>query len=171
MKAHIRRWVTEKHNVITAEDMKTALESHGGVKGVRAAVVQVDTTKEITANKIPGISPLNNFSFEGNGIRAWRAFNIGPGKFLSYSELGVVPQEKTGLKVLNEWGPRSSNLGSLSHASSRRGEIFSCSESTCVLTFKTPEEAEAHMDAGKRVRASDLDSESVYNAARKKWAD
>ena len=64
-----------------------------------------------------------------------------------------------------------SNLGSVSHASSPQGEIFSCSESTCVLTFKTPEEAEAHMDAGKHVRASDLDSESVYDAARKKWAD
>ena len=74
--------------------MKTALESHGGVKGVRAAVVQVDTSKEITANKIPGISLFNNFSFEGNGIRAWHAFNFGPGRFLSYSELEVVPQEK-----------------------------------------------------------------------------
>ena len=40
-----------------------------------------------------------------------------------------------------------------------------------MLTFKTPEEAEAHMDAGKHVRASDLDSESVYDAARKKWAN
>ena len=33
MKAHIRRWVNEKHDVITAEDMKQALESHGGLKG------------------------------------------------------------------------------------------------------------------------------------------
>ena len=171
MKAHIRRWVNEKHNVITAEDMKTALESHGGVKGVRAAVVQVDTNKEITANKIPGISLLNNFSFEGNGIRAWRAFSVGPGRFLSYSQLEVGPQEETGLRVLKEWGPRRNNLGSVSHASSPRGEIFSCSESTCVLTFKNREEAEAHMDAGKHVRASDLDCESVYDAARKKWAD
>ena len=170
MKAHIRRWVYEKHNVITAEDMKTALESHGGVKGVRAAVVKkVDANKD--TNKIPGISLLNNFSFEGNGIRAWRAFSVGPGRFLSYSQLEVVPQEETGLKVLKEWSPRRNNLSSVSHASSPRGEIFSCSESTCVLTFKTREEAEAHMDAGKHVRASDLDCESVYDAARKKWAD
>ena len=61
MKTHIGRWVNEKHNVITAKDMKTALESHGGVKGVRAAVVKVDTNKEITANKIPGISLLTTF--------------------------------------------------------------------------------------------------------------
>ena len=102
MKAHIRRCVNKKHNVITGKDMKTALESHGGVKGVRAVVVQVDINKEITANKIPSISLLNNFSFEGNRIRPWRAFSVGPGRFLSYSQLEVVPQEETGLKVLKE---------------------------------------------------------------------
>ena len=99
MKAHIRRCVNEKHNVITAKDMKTALESHGGVKGVRAVVVQVDINKQITANKIPSISLLNNFSCEGNRIGAWRAFSVGPGRFLSYSQLEVVSQEETGLKV------------------------------------------------------------------------
>ena len=50
MKAHIRRWVNEKH-VITAEDMKQALESHGGLKGCRAAVVEVDITKGISRDK------------------------------------------------------------------------------------------------------------------------
>lgn len=63
MKAHVRRWV------ITTEDMKTALESNGGVKGVRAAVVQVDPTKESTVNKIQGINLLNNFYFKKKGIR------------------------------------------------------------------------------------------------------
>ena len=96
---------------------------------------------------------------------------MGPIRFLSYSELEVVPQEKTGLKVLKERGPRSNNLGSVSHASSARGEILSCSERTCVLTFKTQEEAKAHMDTGKHVRAADLDCKSVYDAAPKKWAD
>ena len=64
MKAHIRRWVNEKHDVVTAEDMKQALESHGGLKGCRAAVVEVDTTKAAGMdNKIPGISLINNFLF------------------------------------------------------------------------------------------------------------
>ena len=40
-----------------------------------------------------------------------------------------------------------------------------------MLTFKTRDEAEAHMDAMKYVGASDLDCESVYDPARKKWAD
>ena len=33
MKAHIRHFVNENNNVVTAEDMKRAIESHEGVKG------------------------------------------------------------------------------------------------------------------------------------------
>ncbi|KAL9956598.1 hypothetical protein ACROYT_G038094 [Oculina patagonica] len=149
--------------------MKTALESHGGLKGVRAAVVKVNTSREINANKLPGISILNNFSFEEDGVRVWRAFSIGPGNFLAYNELEVAQQAETGLTVLKDFGPRSITLGTVSQESTPRGEIFSCNESTCVLTFKTREEAEAHMDAGKHVRESD--GESVYDKARKKWAN
>ena len=70
MKAHIRRWVDERHDVTTAEDMKQALESHGSLRGCRAAVVEVDTTKAVgNDNKIPGISLINNFLFEEGGIR------------------------------------------------------------------------------------------------------
>ena len=47
MRAHIKRWVNEKYDVITAENMKEALESHGGLEGCRVAVVQVDTTKSL----------------------------------------------------------------------------------------------------------------------------
>ena len=72
MKAHIKRWVNKKHDVLTASDIKNALESHGGVKGCRAAkhVVEVDVSAEnnSSTNKIPGISLLN-FAFGKNGLR------------------------------------------------------------------------------------------------------
>lgn len=42
MKAHIKRWVNEKHDVLTAKDMKQAVESHRGLTGIRATVVEVD---------------------------------------------------------------------------------------------------------------------------------
>ena len=45
MKGHIQRWVDEKHDVVTAVDMKTALESYGGVRGCRVAVAEVDVSK------------------------------------------------------------------------------------------------------------------------------
>ena len=104
--------------------MTTALESHGGVKGVRVAVVQVDPTKESTANKIQGISLLNNLSFEKEGIRVWRTFNVRPGRFMSYRYLEVFPQSETGLKVLKESSPRSTNPGSVSHMQLQEAKSF-----------------------------------------------
>lgn len=170
MKAHIRRWVNEKHNVITAEDMKQALESHSGLKGCRAAVVEVDASKETGIdNKISGISFLNNCQFEENGIRPWKAYNVGPGRLLSYSDLIVEKQGDTGLKVIQPFGPRTKQRGTVSESTRPNTEIFSCSETGCVLTFKTEKEAEAHMDSGKHVRK--LEAESLYDSIRKKWAE
>ena len=70
MKAHIRRFVNKNNNVITAEDMKKAIESHGGVRGCRVCVAEVDSSKELNeACKIQGISLLYNFEFEEGGTR------------------------------------------------------------------------------------------------------
>ena len=101
MKAHVKHWVNERHDVVTAEDMKAALESHGGIKGCRAVVVEVDPTRERNKDsKIPGISVLNNFQYEDLGIRVWKAYDIGPGRLIPYSGLGVTPQGDTGLRVI-----------------------------------------------------------------------
>ena len=39
VKAHVRRYINEGHDVETAEDFKSAILSHGGLSGVRAALV------------------------------------------------------------------------------------------------------------------------------------
>ena len=69
MKTHIRRWVNEGHDVTMAEEMKTALESHGGVRGLHFAVVEIDKANlNAQVKKILGISFLNNFQLVDNGI-------------------------------------------------------------------------------------------------------
>ena len=50
-----------------------------------------------------------------------------------------------------------------------QSEIFSCSESTCVLTFKLEREVQAHMDSGKHVK--ELESVSLYDTIRLRWAE
>ena len=70
MKAHIRRYVNGRYDVVTAADMKEALESHGGITGCRAAVAEVNTANETGGtNKLKGLHKLNNFEFTGAGIR------------------------------------------------------------------------------------------------------
>ena len=50
-----------------------------------------------------------------------------------------------------------------------QSEMFSCSVSACVLTFKSEREAEAHMDSGKHVK--ELESVSLYDTIRLRWAE
>ena len=45
MKSHMRRYLNEGNGINTASDMKKALDSYGGVKGCRVAVVSVDTSR------------------------------------------------------------------------------------------------------------------------------
>ena len=105
MKAHIKCWVNERHNVVTAEDMKAALESCGGIKGCRAAVIKVNTTRERNKdNKIPGISVLNNFQYEEFDICVWTAYDIGLRRFIPYSGLRVTPQRNMRLRVIKPSG-------------------------------------------------------------------
>ena len=171
MKVHIKRWVNEKHDVLTALDMKNALESHNGVKGCRVAVVKVDNSAEnTTAKKIPGISLLNNFAFTKDGIRAWRAYNIGLGKMIRFEDLNHSLQQETNLQVLHDFGPRNNQVSTIgnTHQPTNTG-IFSCCDSSCVLTFKTMADAETHMDIGRHVKVSERDS--VYNSVKKRWAE
>ena len=42
MKSHMKFWVNEKHDITNAEQMKEALDSHGGIKGCQTAVCQTN---------------------------------------------------------------------------------------------------------------------------------
>lgn len=81
-KSHIRVYINEGHDVTNAEDMKKALLSHGGVTGVRVAVLPAVEGQETAQQqqKIPGISKLNNFQYRDGHLLAWRAYGIGIGK-------------------------------------------------------------------------------------------
>ncbi|KXJ26973.1 hypothetical protein AC249_AIPGENE9994 [Exaiptasia diaphana] len=172
MKAHIRRFVNEKHDVVSAEDMKTALESHGGLKGCRITVVELDSSKDLQDdNKIPGISLLYNFSYEQDGIRMWKAYGIGKGGLLPRQEVCDSIQRIDDLKVILPFSQRMKDLGTVQFANTIEPAqlLFGCNELTCILTFKSEKEAQAHMDTGKHLR--ELESVSVYDKIRLKWAE
>ncbi|XP_063412207.1 uncharacterized protein LOC134694977 [Mytilus trossulus] len=78
---HIFKYANEGHDILNTNDMKTALESHGGVKGTQACIVSVNQEVEPKIRtKIPGISTFNNFTFLDDGIVVKKAYNVGSGK-------------------------------------------------------------------------------------------
>ena len=79
-KAHIRLYINEGHDVTTAQEMKAALLSHGGIAGVRVVALENISDCDLVGDKIPAISSLNNFRFVKKKLQAWRAYGIGCGK-------------------------------------------------------------------------------------------
>lgn len=103
LKSHMRRFINEGNDVKTASDMKAAIESYAGVKGCYAAVCRVQASAQtITKHSMAGVQALHNFSYENGGMRVWRAYDVGPGKFYSAVRLARfgTPQGPTKLVTL-----------------------------------------------------------------------
>ena len=83
--------MNEGNDVETADSMKAAIESHGGVKGCYASACRVQTTLQtMHKHTMTGVQSPYNFSYEGGGLRAWRAYNIGTWKILHPSYAGTI---------------------------------------------------------------------------------
>lgn len=112
----MHRYLNEGNDINSASDMKRALDSYGGVKGCRTAVVSVDTSRQdITHHKWTGIQSLNNFQFETLGVRVWKAYGIGRGRLIRTQQLKKMakPQVETGLVVLEEFCSPRTDIGAL----------------------------------------------------------
>lgn len=171
MKGHIQRWVNEKHDVVTAVDIKEAFESYGGVRGCRIAVAEVDVAKAAKPVEWKGISALFNFEFLASGIRAWKAYAIGEGQMFPYEEAGRSLQGPTGLHIIMPLTPLTplSKPGLEAKHITNLQDLFMCEEEGCVATFRTQGDLQSHMDTGRHVRVTER--ETVYDLARKEWAE
>ena len=165
MKQYIRRYVNEKNDVLTASDVKKALESHGGVRGCRMAVAQINTAQADDSDpKWPGISFLYSFPFNKSGMRAWRAYDVGKGHHSPYHELPCVQPEATGITIVHGFSRPSHPIGSMVEtgpASRSGGKIFGCNDPNCVLTFDSEQNQQHHIDVGDHQKV--VENESAYD--------
>lgn len=178
MKASIRRYCNEGHDVLTAADMRKAL-SERPVKGTSACVCAVDEANiSLEVNKIDGFSKLHNIKFEEEGIRVWRSYGVGRGKEVPFKNLVTKRQGNTGLFISEDFftcrdariykckdaEPESSDEDTDAADTSSDIEMFECSEPGCVKSFQTFSELESHLDIGDHCV-------SLYDKLRKDWVD
>ena len=94
IKAHVRRYINEGNDVLTADDFRTAMLSNGGLKGVRVVLVDAkDLVSTSTHDKWEGISSLNNYQYNDNGteVTVWKSYDVGEGKTIPWSQMqGMV---------------------------------------------------------------------------------
>ena len=191
MKSHMRRYLNEGNDIKTALDMKRALDSYGGVKGCRVAVVDVDVSKQaITDHKWKGIQSLNNFEFLSTGVRVWKAFAIGKGKLIRNKILKDMasPQRNTGLGIVETFSDPAVDKGMFAKIPKEKpstrqvtgdsadtipsesvGEArgFSCPDINCVKVFRSSDALDRHLDSGKHLYRAH--HESAYDSIKRKW--
>ncbi|KAK3738101.1 hypothetical protein QZH41_013835, partial [Actinostola sp. cb2023] len=94
IKAHVRRFINEGHDVSTAQQFRNSILSSGGVPGVRVALVDAANLSD-TPVKWDGISLQSNFQYFEGKITVWRAYNIGCGKIVQKDDLQARPFQTT----------------------------------------------------------------------------
>ncbi|XP_035663381.1 uncharacterized protein LOC118407070 [Branchiostoma floridae] len=190
IKSHIKAWINEEHNVETADEFKAAVESNGGVPGVKVYRCEVNVDATVTSTKFEGITKLNNFEFTDAGLRVWRAFDIGEGKLIPWSKLPAV--EPSTLVIISEpYNPGSafrpvesrrkksqpqletesdSEEEAVSHETPAQTQvnIFQCPEEGCVKVYQTFRGLDAHVAVGRHNRR--LERETLLDKAKLMYA-
>ena len=89
IKGDVGRHVNEGNNVINALQFKTAIESGQGTTGVKTSYAAAKPSSTFNI-KWDSISLLNNFEYDGRGVRVWRAFNVDSGKVVPWAKFEGV---------------------------------------------------------------------------------
>ena len=98
MKLTIRRYCNEGHDILSAKDMRKALLEHP-VSGATASVNKVDVSKMSADIKpMKDFNSFHNFEIEEQGLGVRKAYGIGKGKFIPFSDIVVKKQEQTDIE-------------------------------------------------------------------------
>lgn len=165
---------------MSASNMYEALKARP-VKGTTAAVCDLGDAvpQEIKVNRINNFSAFHNFSYDTKNLCMSKAYGIGSGKVVTWSELNVQNQSGVPLSVLDDQGffsmqPRPMKLSQdmpNSHTDSTDEEILlECKEPCCSLSFTTLGELQDHMNFGQHNTEILKNQESLYDQLRRQWA-
>ena len=173
---------TSLHPPFTYCPPSRALDPYSGIRGCRASVMKVNTlVQQIHSHNWTGVQMFSNFQFCEGGIRMWKAYNIGQGKFVHYQKLTKErgSQGDTGLVVIDSFTSPRMSVGCLQTVKSNKAKSsndddttetceFSCPKAGCIKLFKTSTAMQKHKDVGRHYFRPQKDS--AYGIMKRKWA-
>ena len=92
IKSHMAIHLNSGHDTETAAQMKEAIESCGGVYGVSVKVCSPPDAPSSKSTKWEMVSYVSNLHYSHDGIRTWRAYDIGPGECVPWTKFSI-PEE------------------------------------------------------------------------------
>ena len=190
IKSLMRLHLDSGHDISNAEEMKLAIESCGGVRGVATVVCGPLTIPD--PNPFPkwdGVSLLNDITFYSEEMRVWRAYGVGEGKVVPYSNfpLKEVVQlpffDKTSDVAISDLSfsdltPRRRQdaectggtvASAESNSETEEDTLFTCPEDGCVKSFQRFSSLQKHLEVtGMLLRESPYRTRQCY-AMPKIW--
>ena len=115
-----------------------------------------ETKKGIDIKKLQQFSAMHDFSYQQDGLRVWKVFQVGRGKLILWDEIYTKHQGTTDLITeQHNFGfiPRVTH--GIAHdsgdaeSSSELGLVLECPEPACARTFRPVEEMELHVSVGQ----------------------
>ena len=172
IKNPIRVYCNEGHDILTAMDMRKALMERP-VCRTTAPVCMLNTSNcTLEVNKILNFSTYHNFSYEQAGLRVWKAYNIGMGKFIPYVDIVSKNQGPTDLSTIETFFPindrRAFTPKSSALEKNEDNDLYVCTEENCSFSFKTLDELEIHVSIDCHSKP-DTD-EGIFDKLRRDWA-
>ena len=171
-KSHVNRFLNEGNDAISAEQVKKALEPHGGVRSVVPYVVEYpESAGKCPTQRIPDVSLLHNYQYCHDGLKVWKAYNIGTGKLAAWENLDkdgkILPSEIKIIESRSQGNRESIKKENTCLAAELPGpvrpvrspkesvnedrdcDLFSCPEPGCVKQYITMGKLEKHIAAEK----------------------
>ena len=100
-------YLNSGHDIDTARQMQEAIESFGGVSGVKVKLCSLLSSTNRKSVKWEGVSFISNIQYSEEGLRVWRAYNIGPGKFVPWRKFDVPYKQDVPSLVSNTFHSNS----------------------------------------------------------------
>ncbi|CAC5370197.1 unnamed protein product [Mytilus coruscus] len=185
MRGKMQVYILNGNNINTAKDMKTAIDYQHGVSGVQSSVVAIKNENlKFTSHKWKGITNFNNLEFLPDGIKVWKAYNVGSGRFYRNDELdrlypNVCKQEQFEVVEIDSFSSPKNVEGNIKlqkdkvenaeNITAGSPKHFFCSEPGCIIAFKSFSSLEQHIFIGKHDYR--LERESTYDSVKRIWAD
>ncbi|KAK3731614.1 hypothetical protein QZH41_015867, partial [Actinostola sp. cb2023] len=191
-KKHMRVFLNSGHDIENADQVKTAIESNGGIAGVRVMLCGPPDLTKTAPVKWEGVSLINNFVYEEHGMMVWRAYGVGPGKSVSWSNFDLAKKPSLpSLSIIEEatdpkstfcditsrqrTKPKQSETASSSEYPCEDKEsqdsddsLFPCPEEGCIQTFRRYSSLTTHLDSDKHKYV--LERETLFDKAMINYA-
>ena len=197
IKNHVRIYLNSGQDVKTTDQLKNAIESSGGVSGVRATLCDKLDIPKSAPVKWDGVSLINNIEYSNEGMRVWRSYAVGPGKFLPWSQftlpesysvpvlnilkeakipkaqfITITPRRKVTCTQQEDVQLRSGMTEASNELSDEDQEchdkLFSCPEDGCIKSFQRFSSLQHHLDVGRHSYA--LENETLFDKAMISYA-